>query len=102
MFFIKGMKALKNAATKLLYEESKDCTKEFMILWFVLKLLMLKAWFGLPDASFNELVQAYLLQKEKECQLTYTCKEVNQSIDNGFPKALQENPLLDKFTNKDN
>ena len=32
MFFMKGMEALKKAATKPLYEESKGCIKEFMTL----------------------------------------------------------------------
>ena len=36
MFLIKGMDALKKAATKHLYEESKGCTDEFTILRAVL------------------------------------------------------------------
>jgi hypothetical protein len=43
MFFMKGAVALKKAATEPLYEKSKDCTKGFTTLRFVLQLLMPKA-----------------------------------------------------------
>ena len=43
MFLIKGMEALKKAATEHLYEESKGCTNEFTTLRVVLQFLMLKS-----------------------------------------------------------
>jgi hypothetical protein len=43
ILFKKGMEELKKAATKHLYDESKDCTNEFTTLRSVLQFLMLKA-----------------------------------------------------------
>jgi hypothetical protein len=41
------------AAEEPLYDESKGCTKEFTTLQSVLKLLMLKARYGMFDAGFD-------------------------------------------------
>jgi len=53
LFFMKGMEALMNAAEEPLYDDSKGCTKEFMMLWSVLNLLLCKARYGLSDAGFD-------------------------------------------------
>jgi hypothetical protein len=47
------MESLKKAAEEPLYDESKGCTKESTMLRSVLKLLMLKARYGLSDAGFD-------------------------------------------------
>jgi hypothetical protein len=56
MFFKKGMESLKKAAEESLYDESKGCTKEFTTLRSMLKLLMLKARYGLSDAGFDSFL----------------------------------------------
>jgi hypothetical protein len=53
MFFMTGMEVMMKAREEPLYDDSKDCTKEFMMLWSVLKLLMLKARYGLSDDNFD-------------------------------------------------
>jgi hypothetical protein len=53
MFFMKGMEALTKAAEQPLYNKSKGCTKQFMTLWYVLKLLLLKARYGLSNTDFD-------------------------------------------------
>jgi hypothetical protein len=70
MFLIKGMEALKKAATK----ESKGCTDEFTTLRAVLQFLMLKSRYGWSDASFNELLRvlANSFQRGTKCLLTHT------------------------------
>jgi hypothetical protein len=54
MFLIKGREALKKAATKYLYEESKGYIDEFTTLRAVLQFFMLKSRYGWSDASFNK------------------------------------------------
>lgn len=41
------------AAEEPLYDESKGCIKELTTLWSVLKLLVLKARYGMSDATFD-------------------------------------------------
>ena len=53
MFSIEGMESLMKVAEESLYNESKGCNKEFMTLRSVLKLLMLKARYGLSDAGID-------------------------------------------------
>ena len=66
MFLMKGMESLKKAAEEPLYDESKGCTKEFTTLRSVLKLLMLKAKYGVSDAGFDAFLSiiADMLPKE--------------------------------------
>jgi hypothetical protein len=52
MFFIIGMEAIMKATQEPLCNESKGCTKEFTTIQYVLKLLVLKARYGLSDAGF--------------------------------------------------
>jgi hypothetical protein len=68
MFFMKGMESLKKAGEEPLYDESKGCTKQFTMLRFVLKLLMLKARYGLSDTGFNAFLSiiADMLPKENK------------------------------------
>jgi hypothetical protein len=78
MFFMKGMESLKKAAEEPLYDESKGCTKEFT-LWSVLKLLMLKARYGLSDAGFDaflSIVADMLLKENKVPANTYYAKKL--------------------------
>jgi hypothetical protein len=53
MFFMKGMKEIRKAAEEPFYDESKGCTKDFMTLRSMLKLLIVKARYGLCDAGFD-------------------------------------------------
>jgi hypothetical protein len=79
MFFKKGMESLKKAAEEPLYDESKGCTKEFTTLWYVLKLLMLKARYGLSDAGFDAFLNiiAHMLPKENKVPAnTYYAKKL--------------------------
>jgi hypothetical protein len=66
MFFMKGMESLMKAAEEPLYDESKGCTKEVTTLWSVLKLLMLKARYGLFDAGFNAFLSIIVDMLPKE------------------------------------
>jgi hypothetical protein len=68
MFFMKGMEALMKAVEEPLYDESKGCTKEFMILWSVLKLLVCKTRYGLSNAGFDAFLSiiADMLPKENK------------------------------------
>jgi hypothetical protein len=79
MFFKKGMYSLKKAAEEPLYDDSKGCTKEFMTLRSVLKLLMLKARYGMSDASFDVFLSiiADMLPKENKVPAnTYSAKKL--------------------------
>jgi hypothetical protein len=79
MFFKKGMESLKKAAKEPLYDESKGCTKEFTTLWFVLKLLMLKARYGLSDAGFDAFLSIIVDMLPKENKVpknTYYAKKL--------------------------
>jgi hypothetical protein len=56
MFLRKGMEAMKNAAIKHLYDESKSCSNEFTILKFVLQFLVIKdrfSWRGACSLPLN-------------------------------------------------
>jgi hypothetical protein len=83
MFFKKGMESLKKAAEEPLYDESKGCTKEFTTLRSVLKLLMLKARYGLSDAGFDAFLSiiADMLPKENKVSAnTYYEKKLISSF----------------------
>ena len=56
------------AAEEPLYDESKGCTKDFTMLQYVLKLLMLMARYGLSDAGFDAFLSIIvdMLPKENE------------------------------------
>jgi hypothetical protein len=74
MFFMRGMKSLMKATKEPLYDQSKGCTKEFMTLQSVLKLLMLKARYGMSDASFDVFLSIItdMLPKRTKSLLTRT------------------------------
>jgi hypothetical protein len=79
MFFKKGMESLKKAAEEPLYDESKGCTKEFTTLRSVLKLLMLKARYGMSDAGFDaflSIIADMLLKENKVPANTYYAKKL--------------------------
>jgi hypothetical protein len=79
MFFKKGMESLKKATEEPLYDESKGCTIEFTTLWSVLKLLMLKARYGLSDTGFDAFLNiiADMLPKENKMPAnTYYAKKL--------------------------
>jgi hypothetical protein len=68
MFFMKGMESLKKAKKETLYDESKGCTEEFTTLRSMLKLLMLKARYGLSNAGLDAFLSiiAYMFPKENK------------------------------------
>jgi hypothetical protein len=79
MFFKKGMESLKKAAEEPLYDESKGCTKDFTVLQSVLKLLMLKARYGLSDAGFDAFLSIIVDMLPKENKVpanTYYAKKL--------------------------
>ena len=89
MFFMRGMEALKKAAEEPLYDESKGCTKEFMTLWSVLKLLMLKGRYGLSDAGFDVLLSINVGKLPKENKVPanmYYAKKLISSLTMGVEK----------------
>jgi hypothetical protein len=89
MFFMKGMESLKKAVEEPLYDESKGCTKEFTMLWSMLKLLMLKARYGLSDAGFDAFLSiiAYMLPKESKVPAnTYYAKKLISPLTMGVEK----------------
>jgi hypothetical protein len=89
MFFIKGMDALMKAAEEPLYDESKDCTKEFMTLPSVLKLLVCKARYGLSDAGFDAFLSiiADMLPKENKVPANmYYAKKLISPLTMGVEK----------------
>jgi hypothetical protein len=89
MFFMKGMKALMKAAEEPLYDESKGCTKEFMTLRSVLKLLVCKARYGLSDAGFDAFLSiiANMLPKENKMSAnTYYAKNLISPLMMGVEK----------------
>jgi hypothetical protein len=62
-----------------LYDESKGCTKEFTTLQSVLKLLMLKARYGLSDVGFDSFLNIItdMLPKENKVPAnTYYAKKL--------------------------
>jgi hypothetical protein len=89
MFLVKGMEALKEAATNHLYDVSKGCTDEFTTLCSVLQFFMLKSKFGWSDASFNELLRvlAKLLPKGNKVPAnTYFAKKLISPLTMGVKK----------------
>jgi hypothetical protein len=89
MFFLRGMESLMKAVEEPLYDESKGCTKEFTTLRSMLKLLMLKARYGLSDAGFDPFLNiiAYMLPKENKVSAnTYYAKKQISSLINGVEK----------------
>jgi hypothetical protein len=74
MFFTKGMESLNKATEEPLYDDSKGCTKEFMTLQSMLKLLMFEARYGLSDVGFDVFfsIIADMLPKENKVP-TNTC-----------------------------
>jgi hypothetical protein len=74
MFFMKGMESLMKAPEEPLYDESKGYTKEFTMLRFMLKLLMLKARYGLSNVGFDvflSIITVMLPKKNKVPTNTY-------------------------------
>jgi hypothetical protein len=72
-----------------LYDESKGCTKEFMTLWSVLKLLMLKARYGFSDVGFDVFLSiiADMLPKENKVPAnTYYAKKLISLLTMGVEK----------------
>jgi hypothetical protein len=89
MFFMKGMESLMKAAEDPLYVESKGCTKEFMTLQSLLKLLMLKARYSLSDAGFDaflSIIADMLPQKNKVPANTYYAKKLISVLTMGVEK----------------
>jgi hypothetical protein len=79
LFIMKGMESLQKAAKDPLYDESKGCTKEFTMLRFVLKLLMLKAKYGMSDAGFDvflSIIEDMLPKENKVPANTYYAKKI--------------------------
>jgi hypothetical protein len=80
------------AVEEPLYDESKGCTKEFMMLRSVLKLLMLKARYGMSDVGFDAFLSIILDMLPKEIQVhanTYYTKKLISSLTMGV-----ENPRV--------
>jgi len=73
MLSMKDTEALIKAAEEPLYDESKSCTNEFTMLRSVLKLLVLKARYGMSDVGFDAFLSiiADMLRRTK-CLLTHT------------------------------
>jgi hypothetical protein len=89
MFFMKGMESLKKPAEEPLYNESTVCTKEFTTLRSVLKLLMLKARYGMSDAGFDAFLSiiADMLSKENKVSAnTYYAKKLISPLTMGVDK----------------
>jgi hypothetical protein len=89
MFFMKGMESLKKAAEEPLYDESKGCTKEFTTLRSVLKLLILKASYGLSDVGFDaflSIITDMLPEENKVPANTYYAKELISPLTMGVEK----------------
>jgi hypothetical protein len=89
MFFMSGMGALMKAAEEPLYDESKGCTKDFTTLRSVLKLLVLKARYGLSDAGFDAFLSliADMLPKENKVPAnTYYAKKLISPLTMGVEK----------------
>jgi hypothetical protein len=79
MFFKKGMESLKKIVEEPSYDESNSCTKEFTTLRSVLKLLMLKARYGLSDAGFDAFLSIIVDMLPKENKVltnTYYAKKL--------------------------
>jgi hypothetical protein len=84
-----GMEALMKVAEEPLYDESKGCTKEFMTLRSVLKLLVCKARYGLSDAGFDAFLSiiAHMLPKDNKVPAnTYYAKKLISPLTMGVEK----------------
>jgi len=93
MLLMKGMEALKKTAEEPMYDESKGCTKEFITLRSMVKLLMAKARYGLSDVGFDTFLSIIgdMLPKENKLSAnTYHAKEADQSAHYG----CQEDPCM--------
>jgi hypothetical protein len=89
MFFMRGMEALMKAAKEPLYDESKSCTKDFTTLRSVLKLLVLKARYGLSDAGFDaflSIITEMLPKENKVPTNTYYAKKLISPLTMGVEK----------------
>jgi hypothetical protein len=89
MFFMKGMESLKKAAKEPLYDESKGCTKEFTMLQSVLKLLMLKARYGMSDVGFDaflSIITDMLPKENKVHAIMYYAKKLISPLTMGVEK----------------
>ena len=73
ILLIKGMEALMKAVEEPSYDECKGCTKEFMTLRSVLKLLVLKARYGLSDVGFDAFLSIIADMLPKENKMSATC-----------------------------
>jgi hypothetical protein len=54
--WLENFREIKQATVDPLYKDGGSCLKECTTLRFNLQLLMLKAWHGWSDTSFNELL----------------------------------------------
>jgi hypothetical protein len=84
-----SMESLKKATEDPLYDESKGCTRESMMLRCVLKLLMLKARYGLSDAGFDAFlsnIAGMLSKKNKVLANTYYAKKLISPLTMGVEK----------------
>jgi hypothetical protein len=89
VFFMWGMEALMKAAEEPLFDESKGCTKDFTMMWCVLKLLMLKARYGMSDAGFDaflSIIVDMLAKENKVSTNTYYSKKLISPLTIGVEK----------------
>ena len=89
MLLMKGMEALIKAAEEPLYDDSKGCTKEFTTVRSMLKLLVLKAIYGLSDVGFDAFLSNItdMLPKENKVPAnTYYAKKVIRPLTLGVEK----------------
>ena len=81
MLLMKGMETLRKAAEEPLYDESKGCIIEFMMLRSMLKLLVLKARYALSDVDFEAFLSIIvdMLPKENKvpANMYYTKKLIS-------------------------
>jgi hypothetical protein len=76
-------------AKEPLYDESKGCTKEFTMLWSMLKLLMLKAIYDLSHAgfvAFLSIITDMLSKESKVSANTYYTKKLISHLIMGVEK----------------
>ena len=77
------------AAEEPLYDESKGCAKDFTTLWSMLKLLVLKARYGLSDAGFDAFLSIIADIHPKENKVpanTYYAKKLISPLTMGVEK----------------
>jgi len=89
ILLMKGMEALVKAAEEPLYNESKCYTKEFTMLRSVLKLLVLKARYGMSDAGFDaflSIITDMFLKENKVLANTYYAKKLISPLTKGVEK----------------